>query len=94
MGDSVTHRELVREISVRCRMTLRQAESAIDMLATIVVQEAQMGQRQLVPGLGVFRRGTRKARHITNPRTGERMALPEMVTLKFTAAKAAKERLR
>lgn len=64
------------------------------LLREAIFVECKDGGSVSIPGLGVFRRGTRKARHITNPRTGERMALPETTTLKFTAAKRAKERVR
>ena len=47
-----------------------------------------------VPGLGTFSKATRKARTIRNPVTKELMQLEATTTVKFTAAQAAKERVK
>lgn len=85
----MTFAELKRQLSYA-----DDSDHFLRLLRDAIVGECKAGRSVSIPGLGVFRRGTRKARHITNPRTGERMALPEMATLKFTAAKRAKERVR
>lgn len=90
----MTYAQLKRRMSAYTRGHVRKADRMLKLLAGTILDECKAGRSVSIPGLGVFRRGTRKARHITNPRTGERMALPEMATLKFTAAKAAKERVR
>ena len=91
----MTYEKLIEEISWFMHgAPKKRVRRMLTLFADAVIDEVRAGGSVSIPGLGVFRRGTRKARHITNPRTGERMALPEMVTLKFTAAKAAKERLK
>jgi len=90
----VTYAQLKRQLSAFTSHYEDDADDLMRRLSAIILDECKAGRSVSIPGLGVFRRGTRKARHITNPRTGERMALPEMATLKFTAAKAAKERVR
>lgn len=64
-----------------------------DFSAT-VKETVREGGKVHVPGLGVFSRGTRKGRRIRHPATKELMQLDEVVTVKFHAAKAAKERLK
>jgi len=44
-----------------------------------------------IADLGTFKLSTRKARSGVNPRTGQKMQIPERVVPSFTAAKALKE---
>lgn len=50
----------------------------------------RVGRSLLIPGLGTFRRVTRKARRVRNPATGELMMLPASSTIAFRAAKAVR----
>jgi nucleoid DNA-binding protein len=91
----VTHAQFVEKVaramggapSLRVRRTLA-------AFTHVLLAEVGRYGRVVVPGLGTFSRGTRKARVIRNPATKELMELPRMVTVKFTAAKAAKEKVR
>ena len=56
--------------------------------------ELSAGRPVRVADVGTFARTTRKARRVRNPATGQLMQLGETVTVKLTAAKAAKERVR
>ena len=90
----MTYEKLAEEVSWWLHgMPTKKVKRIIALIVDAILDEAKENRRVGIPGLGIFSRGTRKARYILNPRTGERMALPELVTLKFTAAKAAKERL-
>lgn len=90
----MTHSKLVDEISwwmhgapkARVRRTL-------SLFIDAILDEVREGRRVVVPGLGTFSRGTRKARVIRNPATKELMELPRTVTVKFTAAKRAKAKV-
>ena len=64
------------------------------LFTAVVTETARAGGKVHVPGLGVFSRGTRKARVVRNPATKQLMQLDEVVTVKFRAARAAKEKLR
>lgn len=68
--------------------------SVLNELAEVIPQAIAEGHSVEVFGLGTFSRATRKARVIRNPQTKQLMQLEETVTVKFTAAKAAKERLK
>lgn len=91
----MTHAQLVEEISWwmhgapkgRVRRTLA-------LFVDAILDEVREGRSVTVPGLGTFSRATRKARRIRNPQTKELMQLSETTTVKFTAAKAAKERVK
>ena len=91
----MTHSELVKEIAWwmhgaphgRVRRTLA-------LFVDAILDEVREGRSVVVPGFGTFSRATRKARRIRNPATGQLMELSETVSVKFTAAKAAKERVR
>lgn len=58
------------------------------------LEELARGGRVRVHGFGTFCLTTRKARRIRNPLTKELMQLQETTTVKFIAAKAAKERIK
>lgn len=91
----MTFDELVRELCwwehgfklARMRRILRRYHDAI-------LEELREGREVKVPKWGTYARATRKARRIRNPVTKELQQLPEMATVRFRAAKAAKERVR
>ena len=63
-------------------------------LTHYLLDEVREGRSVVVPGLGTFSKATRKARTIRNPVTKELMQLEATTTVKFTAAQAAKERVK
>ena len=63
-------------------------------LTHYLLGEVAAGRSVAVPGLGTFSKATRKARTIRNPVTKELMQLEATTTVKFTAAQAAKERVK
>lgn len=66
-----------------------QTREVIDVLADFI-RCMNADETLLIPGLGTFRRVTRKARRVRNPATGELMMLPASSTIAFRAAKAVR----
>lgn len=92
----MTWAELCERLSVPGSKHHTRADVArlLRLFTAVVTETVREGDKVHVPGLGVFSRGTRKGRRIRHPATKELMQLDEVVTVKFHAAKAAKEKLR
>lgn len=92
-GEVVTYENLIEEISWFMHSApKKRVRRMLTLFADAVIDECKSGGSVSIPGLGVFRRGTRKARRAKL--RGQWVELPEVATVKFTAAKAAKEKLR
>lgn len=72
----------------------RRVERVIRLWWDSVLSEVAAGREVRVPGVGTFRRGTRAARVVRDPVTRALRQLPETVTVRFVAAKRARERLK
>jgi DNA-binding protein HU-beta len=57
----------------------------------LTMNAAAQGERVHIPGIGVFTRRRRKARHIANPQTSEPMRLPAQASVGFKAARVWRE---
>lgn len=67
-------------------MTKQGVESMIDKVFE-ALDCMPLGERLIVKGFGTFKRVTIKARECRNPRTGEKVVVPQHEELKFKASK-------
>ncbi len=72
-------------------ITKADAERAMDIVLSSVVDTLKSGREVSIAGLGIFSAKMREARTARNPRTGEAIEVPAMRVPKFRAAKALKE---
>ncbi len=82
---------LVDYISAKTDTSKKEVESIIDLLTEKIAAEIRSGNKVTITGFGTFRVSRRKAREGINPRTKERITIPEMTLPKFTAGKTLKE---
>lgn len=68
-----------------------QAEQAVDLVVSSIVDTLKKGGEVSIAGLGIFSVKARAARQARNPRTGETIQVPAMKVPKFRAAKALKD---
>ncbi len=87
----LTKEDLIREISRVCELTLTDSQHVLDGMFGGMVKSLSVGERIEVRGFGVFFSRERKARTGRNPKTGERVDVPEKRVGRF---KPAKELLR
>ena len=87
----LTKEDLIREISRVCELTLTDSQHVLDGMFGGMVKSLSVGERIEVRGFGVFFSRDRKARTGRNPKTGERVDVPEKRVGRF---KPAKELLR
>ena len=89
----MTFGELVAAVGFTARLPDAHVQRVVRHLVDVVLAGVAAGRSVTVPGLGTFRRATRKARRVRHPRTKELMQVDETATVRFSAAKAAKEKM-
>ena len=87
----LTKEDLIREISRVCELTLTDSQQVLDAMIGGKVQALARGERIEVRGFGIFYSRERKARVGRNPKTGEKVDVPQKRVGRF---KPAKELLR
>jgi DNA-binding protein HU-beta len=91
---SYTQSEFVENIRAFCGLSKRsQARELVDDIASFVMDSLKRGYKVPLMGLGKLYVRESKARQGRNPATGEVINIPKRKRVKFTAAKALKERV-
>ncbi len=91
--NTVTKRDLVQRISENTGVQQQKAKEVIQQFLDAIIQELASGNRLEFRDFGVFEPKAKAARMARNPRTGDRIAVPEKVTVKFKSGRMMKERL-
>jgi integration host factor subunit beta len=90
----MTRSELIERIVARApHVPRREVEAIVHAVFECMFQALVAGRRIELRGFGVFSVRTRRARTGRNPKTGQRVAVPERRTLSFAAGKELRERL-
>ena len=90
----MTKAELVAKIASEGGITQSQAEKAVDGFVSAVSVALSGGDKITLVGFGTFSVGTRAQREGRNPRTGEKITIPESKTVKFKAGKILSEKIK
>jgi DNA-binding protein HU-beta len=90
----MTKAEFVDKLAEKGKITKKLASESIDLIFTTMTDSLVAGEEISVPGFGKFSVAIRKARTGLNPRTKEKLNIPETKAPKFTAAKALKESIK
>lgn len=90
----MTFVQLVKDISRRLGVPYAKAREIIDAYNNAVVSSLLAdGKPFTVPGIGRFSLKVRGERNGVNPRTGERVVIPERKTVSFACSASLKDRL-
>jgi DNA-binding protein HU-beta len=88
----MTKAELVSKIAKDAGISQKAADLVLNSLINAVHESLKGPDRQIrIPDLGTFKVTKRNARVGVNPRTGEKINIPEAHVPGFTAAKALKD---
>jgi DNA-binding protein HU-beta len=87
----MTQTQVAGYMADKLGLTKKQAKSALDELANLVVRELKREGSLRLGGIGIFRKRKSKARVGRNPATGEPIKIPARTRLRFTPAKALKD---
>jgi DNA-binding protein HU-beta len=91
---SYTQSEFVENVRAFCGLNKRsEAKQIVEDIAAFVMDSLRKGYKIPLMGLGKLYVRETKARQGRNPATGEVINIPKRKRVKFTAAKALKERV-
>ncbi|KXW57404.1 HU family DNA-binding protein [Ferrovum myxofaciens] len=82
--------ELIDHIAKKAEITKADAGRALNATLETIIETLTKGEDVALPGFGSFRTTIRAAREGKNPRTGEKLAIPESSVPKFSAGASFK----
>jgi integration host factor beta subunit len=83
----MTKADIVEEVASATGLTKRDVGVVVDLLLETISQALADRERIEIRGFGSFKVKTKKARTARNPRTGERVQVPEKVVPYFKASR-------
>jgi DNA-binding protein HU-beta len=83
--------DLIEVLAARNGITVTAAEKFVNSFIKLVYEELHGGREVNISGFGKFRVSHRLPREGVNPRTGERIMIPQLNVGKFTAGEALKK---
>lgn len=89
----MTKKDIIKAIATNHSLTNAQAQSIVDDVIGIITDSVADGDSVTITGFGTFKPVTHAPKSCINPRTGERMELPELNSVNFKAGRPFKERL-
>ncbi len=87
----MTKAELLSMIADKGNISKKQAADDLQLIFASISEILVSGQDVAIPGFGKFSVATRKARTGLNPRTKEKLEIPETKAPSFSAAQALKD---
>lgn len=90
---TITKRDLVQLIAERTNVQQQKAKEVIQSFLDEIISELANGNRLEFRDFGVFEPRRKAPRLARNPRTGEKIRVPQKVTVKFKAGRMMKEKL-
>ena len=87
----MTKAELISMIAEKGNITKKQAADDLQLIFESISEILVSGQDIAIPGFGKFSVTIRKARTGLNPRTKEKLEIPETKAPSFSAAQALKD---
>ncbi|MCK8604408.1 HU family DNA-binding protein [Desulfoferrobacter suflitae] len=75
--------DLIRHYAKQGSVSLPRAKAAVDAVIECIKASIVEGQGLIVAGFGTFRTVIRPARQGRNPKTGEPVAIPEKIAVRF-----------
>lgn len=85
--------ELVDRIAQRATVTKKQADAVLSAAVETIMDAVSEGDKVTLVGFGSFERRHRKEREGRNPKTGEKMLIPETNVPAFSAGKLFKDKV-
>jgi integration host factor subunit beta len=90
----MTRSSLIEKVSERVDgLTLKQTEIVLETVFESIKEALNRGEKIEIRGFGNFRLKERLPRKARNPKTGERVDVPQKRAVRFKAGKALREAL-
>lgn len=90
----MTKTELGEKIAQQENLPKAQAGRIVDFIIETIISVLKSGDEVALTGFGTFLSKKRTARQGINPKTGEKVQIPEMIVPRFKAGKALKDALK
>jgi integration host factor subunit beta len=87
----MTKADLVDEVSKVTELSRKDSEVIVETLFDSIIRALKVGDKLEVRGFGSFRIRERKARQGRNPKTGEKVSVPEKKAPYFKPSKELKD---
>ncbi len=87
-------KEIINRVAEDAGLTKKQASAAVDSFLDAIEGSLARGDSVLLTGFGKFEVRTRGSREGINPRTKQKITLPESKYPAFKAGKALKEKVK
>lgn len=91
--ETITKRELVQRIAEKTGVQQVSAKEVIQSFLDEIITELAKGNRLEFRDFGVFEPKSKAERVARNPRTGEKVQVPEKTTVKFKVGRLMKKRI-
>lgn len=85
--------ELIAAIAEKTDSSKKEAEKMLSAFTDTVAETLRNGEKVVIVGFGIFEAKKRAARDGINPRTKERIVVPESISPTFKAGKTLKQAL-
>lgn len=85
--------ELVDTVAEKANVTKKQADAVLTAVLDAIMDTVSEGNKVTLVGFGSFEPRQRKAREGRNPKTGDKMEIPETTVPAFQAGKLFKEKV-
>ena len=85
--------ELVDKVAEKASVTKKQADAVLSAALETIIDAVSSGDKVTLVGFGSFEPRQRKAREGRNPKTNEKMEIPETTVPAFSAGKLFRERV-
>ena len=90
---TITKRELVQRIAEKTSVQQINAKEVIQSFLDEIITELAKGNRLEFRDFGVFEPKTKAHRVARNPRTGDKVEVPEKTTVKFKVGRLMKKKI-
>lgn len=90
----MTKKDLALKVAEKTEMRNKEVKNILDTALKIMMEALVNGEKIELRNFGVFRVKTRGPRIGRNPRTGEKVNIPERRVIQFVPGRLLKERVR
>ena len=85
--------ELVDKVADKASVTKKEADAVLTAALETIMEAVSDGDKVTLVGFGSFESRERKAREGRNPKTGQKMTIPETKVPAFSAGKLFKDKV-
>ena len=87
----MTKSEIIKKVKERTGLSRQQAKTAVEILLDSIKNSLRKGERVCIVGLGTFYVKKREQRNGRNPKTGDKIFVPEKKIVSFRAGREFRE---